>query len=178
MELSALDRAVLARVAQGLALVGRPFAVLGRAAGTTESDAIRRLRHLKVNGAIKRMGLIVRHHELGYRANAMVAWDIDDVEVDTVGARMAALPFVTLCYRRRRAPPRWPYNLFAMIHGTDCAVVRAQIDRAITELGLRDQPHAVLFSRRRFKQRGARYDVATAAGATEDASWTRSIAAS
>ena len=27
---------------------------------------------------LKRFGVVVRHHELGYRANAMVVWDVPD----------------------------------------------------------------------------------------------------
>ncbi len=171
MELSATDRLLLAQAADGLPLVPSPYAALGRAAGVSEGETIARLAALKAAGAIKRLGLIVRHHELGYRANAMVAWDVPDAQVDAVGTRMASIPFITLCYRRRRAPPQWPYNLFAMIHGTDRAVVLGQIDQLNRELGLEPAPRAVLFSRSRFKQRGARY-------ATKGAAWTRSTAAS
>ncbi len=171
MELSATDRRLLAQAAAGLPLTPRPFAAIGRAAGLTESEAIARLCALQSAGAVKRLGLIVRHHELGYRANAMVAWDIPDQAVDSIGARMAAFAFVTLCYRRRRAPPQWPYNLFAMIHGTDRAVVSGQIQRLNRELALEGAPCAVLFSRRRFKQRGARY-------ADPEVTWPSSTAAS
>ena len=43
-----------------------------------------------------RFGLVVRHHELGYRANAMVVWDVPDAEVRAAGSRLAALDFVVL----------------------------------------------------------------------------------
>lgn len=171
MELSVADRLLLVRAAEGLPLTPRPFAALGRAVGMSERDAITRLCALRSAGAIKRLGLIVRHRELGYRANAMVVWDIPDQAVDAIGARMAAFPFVTLCYRRRRAPPQWPYNLFAMIHGTERAAVNGHIQRLNRELVLEGAPHAVLFSRRRFKQRGARY-------ADPEVTWTSSTAAS
>jgi DNA-binding Lrp family transcriptional regulator len=171
MELSASDRRLLAKAAEGLPLVPRPFAALGRAAGLSETDALARLAALQSAGAVKRLGLIVRHRELGYRANAMVAWDIPDGDVDAVGARMSGFPFVTLCYRRRRAPPQWPYNLFAMIHGTERAAVLKQIGDLNRQLELEAKPQAVLFSRRRFKQRGARYSAS-------EASWTSSTAAS
>jgi siroheme decarboxylase len=177
MELSATDRRLLALVAEGLALDARPFLDLAQAVGISEADAIERLRTLQAGGAIKRLGLIVRHHELGYRANAMVVWDIADDRVDELGTRMAALPFVTLCYRRRRALPEWPYNLFAMIHGTDRAVVARQIDELVGQLKLHDAPRSVLFSRKRFKQRGAAYGTAGGTPAREE-SWTNSIAAS
>ena len=68
---------------------------------------------------------------------------------------MAALPFVTLCYRRPRRPPDWPYNLFCMIHGRDRNTVVEQVAAVRALPGLADIQHALLFSRRRFKQCGA-----------------------
>ena len=177
MELSAVDRRLLALVAEGLEPTERPFLRLAEAAGLTEEAAIERLRALQAAGAVKRLGLVVRHHELGYRANAMVVWDVSDEAADALGPRMAAFPFVTLCYRRRRAPPRWPYNLFTMIHGTERHVVAEQVNRLVRELELQEIPHAVLFSRRRFKQRGAVYAPAPQATARET-TWTSSTAAS
>jgi hypothetical protein len=44
-----------------------------------------------------------------------------------------------------------------MIHGRDRATVLAQADELARLPGLADTPRDVLFSRRRFKQRGARY---------------------
>jgi len=70
---------------------------------------------------------------------------------------MGRFEFVTLCYRRPRRLPDWPYNLFTMIHGRDRDEVLANIDRLVRECGLEDIPRDVLFSRRRFKQRGAIY---------------------
>jgi hypothetical protein len=44
-----------------------------------------------------------------------------------------------------------------MIHGRNRATVEALIEQATAAAGLEDAPRAVLFSRRQFKQRGARY---------------------
>ena len=44
-----------------------------------------------------------------------------------------------------------------MIHGRDRDGVLAQVGTLNRELGLDGRAQAVLFSRRRFKQRGARY---------------------
>ena len=178
MELSAADRDLLAHVARGLPLTRRPFFEVARALGRTEDDVIDRLRVLRGSGAIKRLGLVVRHRELGYDANAMVVWDVPDDRVDTLGARMRDFQFVTLCYRRRRALPDWPYNLFAMIHGKDRDVVTRQITNLVEALSLQHVPRSVLFSRRRFKQRGAHYDGGNKATTPPEASWTTSIAAS
>ena len=156
MELSATDRALLDRVASGLPLVPQPFAEIARSLGLTEDEVLTRLKGLLDTGLIKRLGVVVRHRELGYRANAMVVWDVPDSEVSEIGRRMARVPFVTLCYRRPRRPG-WPYNLFCMIHGRDRANVETQVEALAADLGLAQIPRAVLFSKRCFKQRGARY---------------------
>jgi siroheme decarboxylase len=156
MVLSERDRRLLAAIQDGLPLVPRPFAAIGERVGMPEHEVIAALTRLRA-GVIKRIGVIVRHHEIGYRANAMVVWDVPDARVKEAGQRLAALPFVTLCYRRPRRPPVWPYNLFCMIHGRARAEVEAQIEHAARAAGLDGLPRAVLFSRRRFKQRGARY---------------------
>jgi DNA-binding Lrp family transcriptional regulator len=157
MELSPVERRLLAAVADGLPLVPRPYAAIGAAIGLNEAVVIETLGRLIEQGVIKRLGVVVRHHELGYRANAMVVWDVPEATVGDAGRRLAALPFVTLCYRRPRRPPVWPYNLFCMIHGRERATVEAQAEEATLAAGLGGLPRAILFSRRRFKQRGARY---------------------
>jgi DNA-binding Lrp family transcriptional regulator len=106
--------------------------------------------------------VVVRHRELGYRANAMVVWDVPADRVTGAGRQLAALPYVTLAYQRPRRLPAWPYNLFCMIHGRDRRAVRDLVDQASGAVGLSDLPRAILFSRRCFKQRGARYGVSAA----------------
>jgi DNA-binding Lrp family transcriptional regulator len=111
------------------------------------------------NGVIKRLGVVVRHHELGYRANAMVVWDVPDDKVERVGLQLGDQDCVTLCYQRPRHLPEWPYNLFCMLHGKDRDEVLACIARVTEALDIGAFSHEVLFSGRRFKQRGARYRI-------------------
>jgi DNA-binding Lrp family transcriptional regulator len=159
-----LDRQLLALLQDGLPLVSAPYAALAQRLGISEAEVCECLRRLQEEGVISRFGLVVRHHELGYRANAMVVWDVPDTEVREAGRRLAALDFVTLCYRRPRRPPRWPYNLFCMVHGLNRDEVLAQVAQAARQAGLDHVQHEVLFSTRRFKQRGARYGSAAEAG--------------
>ena len=156
MTLDPTDRRLVAALATGLPLVPRPFAALAADAGLAENAAIARTRRLLADGTLKRLGLIVRHHELGYRANAMAVWDVPDDECGAIARRLAVAPAVTLCYRRERRPG-WPYNLYAMVHGRDRGQVRAAIARIAAACELDRFPHAILFSRRRFKQCGATY---------------------
>ena len=67
---------------------------------------------------------------------------------------------VTLCYRRRRSLPDWPYNLYCMVHGKTRDDVAPVVARLAALAGV--EP-AVLFSVRRFKQCGARYFAGAAA---------------
>lgn len=151
------DRRLVAAVQDGFPLVSRPFQAIGAAAGMDESEVRRRLTRWLEDGIARRIGIVVRHRGLGIDANAMAVWDVPDDAVSAAGARLAADPVVTLCYRRERRPPRWPYNLFCMVHGRDRAEVAAEVARAGAAASLSAHPHAVLFSARCFKQRGARY---------------------
>lgn len=157
MGLTGQDRAVLAAIEGGLPLSPRPYAEIADRLGIGEAEVIERLQALRAAGVISRFGVIVRHHELGYMSNAMTVWDVPDGRAAEAGRRIAAMKGVTLCYRRPRRPPDWPYNLFCMVHGRDRATVEAAIARITADAGLDDCPRAVLFSVRRFKQRGARY---------------------
>jgi DNA-binding Lrp family transcriptional regulator len=152
-----LEGAVIAAIQQGLPLVSRPFAAIGEQIGAGEAEVITCLEQLLAQGVIRRLGVVVRHHELGYRANAMVVWDVPDDQVSALGRCLGQFEFVTLCYRRPRRLPEWRYNLFCMIHGRDRDTVLGLVEQLRERCGLQHIPYEVLFSRRRFKQCGARY---------------------
>ena len=157
IEIDDCDQRLLARLADGPPLAPRPYAEIGAQLQLSEEAVIERLRRLLQAGVIRRLGLIVRHHELGYRANAMTVWDVPDHAVDALGAKLAVFPFVTLCYRRSRRPPLWPYNLFAMVHGKQRTQVLSQIEHMKDQAGLCDMSYKVLFSNKRYKQSAARF---------------------
>jgi len=150
-------RDLIEAIQGGLPLVDRPYHALGKQLELSEQQVIERLKQLIGSGAIKRFGVVVRHHEMGYRSNAMVVWDIPNEDVDRVGELLGNEECVTLCYQRPQVQPRWPYNLFCMIHGQDREQVLDCIERIKTLHTLHAIPSTVLFSGKRFKQRGARY---------------------
>lgn len=155
----AVEQGLIAALQPGLELESRPFARLGERAGMSEDEVLARIAGWLDEGLIKRFGVVVRHHELGYRANAMVVFDLPDAEVDRIGRQLAAEPGVTLCYRRTRSLPAWPYNLYCMVHGRSREGAQPVIDRLASIVGA---PATALFSTRRFKQCGARYFAETA----------------
>jgi DNA-binding Lrp family transcriptional regulator len=150
------QRALAARLEEGLPLVERPYAALGAPLGLDEGDVIAALRDWCERGTLRRLGVVLRHHEFGITANAMTVFDVPADAIDAAGARLAAQPGVTLCYRRDAAPG-WPYTLYFMVHGRERAAVSQLIEAATRAAGLADRPREVLFSTRRYKQVGGRY---------------------
>ncbi|PLX44062.1 MAG: Lrp/AsnC family transcriptional regulator [Hyphomicrobiales bacterium] len=152
----AADRRILGAIEDGLALEPQPFGPVAARLGMEEREILDRLGALLDRGIVTRFGLVVRHRSLGYTANAMSVWNVDDSEVDEIGRYLARQPFVTLCYQRRRQDS-WPYNLYCMIHGRERSTVSAQIAELNADPRMAGLAHQVLFSRRCFKQHGARF---------------------
>ncbi|MCL1961003.1 MAG: hypothetical protein FWG56_04370 [Desulfovibrionaceae bacterium] len=140
----------------GLPLAPEPFAAWAARLDCTAHDVLRQLQVWLRAGTLRRFGLVVRHHEVGFAANAMTVFDAPDGQVDALGVRLAAQPGITLCYRRQRAAG-WRYNLYCMVHGRSRDETLALVHAAIAGAGLDALPREVLFSRRRFKQTGPSY---------------------
>lgn len=150
------DRQLLAELSQGLPLCARPYKELGVKLGLSESEVIARIQSLQQRGLIKRFGVIVKHARLGYRANAMIVWQVPEENIAALGEKISQFAFVTLCYQRPTYP-EWNYNLYCMIHGKDRSTVLSQLAHLNDSCALQTVPQQILFSRRCFKQRGAFY---------------------
>jgi DNA-binding Lrp family transcriptional regulator len=155
--LSDHERKLLHALQCGLALVAEPFRALAQGTDLTQAQVLAILDDWIAAGSIRRFGVIVRHHELGYRANCMAVWNVPDALVSQCGRLAACVPEVTLAYRRRRQLPAWGYNLFCMVHGKERRHVEDRVKAVTASAGLAGYPHELLFSTRRFKQTGARY---------------------
>ena len=154
--LTDFDRRLIAATQAGLPLVERPYDVIGAQLGVSGEAVRERLDGMLREGLVRRIGAVPNHYRLGYTANGMTVWDVDDASVDMLGEKIGALDFVSHCYRRPRALPEWPYNLFAMVHGHDRATVLAHIDEIAALLGPDCRRHDVLFSTAILKKTGLR----------------------
>jgi len=135
----------------------KPYENIAQAINSTEQQVLTQIANWQQTGLIRRFGLVVKHRKLGYNANAMVVWNIDSEKVDAIAAKLAKREEVSLCYRRPRRLPDWPYNLFCMIHGTDKDFVLQQIEDITKELSLSSIEKDILFSYKAYKQKGASY---------------------
>jgi len=157
LELDEESWRLVAALEEGLPLTPRPYHELALRTRIPLDRILGRLSQWCESGVIRRFGVVLRHSQFGYRHNAMCVWDVPDSRADALGIRLSRQPRVTLCYRRTRRLPDWPYNLFAMIHARDAQDLRSALQYIGEQVGLGQVPGAVLVGTRCFKQRGTRY---------------------
>jgi len=153
VQMDELDTCLLKLTQDGIPLTHSPFADVAKELGMTEEEVVDRVKHLQVNGFIRRFGASIGHRAIGITANAMCTWNVPDELIEEVGAIMAGFTEVTHCYERPRYPD-WPYNLFTMVHSytrDDCERVAKEISIAT---GISD--YNLLYSVREFKKTGVR----------------------
>lgn len=154
--IDAVDRRIILATQGGLPLVAAPYAQLAEQIGVPAEELMSRMRRMLKIGVIRRIGAVPNHYKLGFHGNGMSVWDVPDDRVCEFGERIGALDFVSHCYHRPRHPPRWPYNLFAMVHGRDRDEVMQKVARIAEMLGGAARQHDVLFSTRILKKTGMR----------------------
>lgn len=154
--LTDLERQLIAATQAGLPLVSRPYLHIAQTCGQSEDTVIQTLTAMLDRGLIRRIGAVPNHYRLGYTANGMTVWDVDDTVIDELGQAVGHLPFVSHCYRRPRRLPVWPYNLFAMVHGHSRDEVQQQADQIAQLLGPALRQRDILYSSQILKKTGLR----------------------
>lgn len=152
--LTKLDKQIIRELQAGLPLVPRPFADLGAKVGLTEDQLLAKVQELKSNGYLRRIGAALRHHRVGYVANAMIVWRVPEDKVVEVGNTLAKLPEVTHCYQRKTWP-EWPYNFYTMIHMSTVEECYAKAKEMAEMVGVTD--YKLLFSTKELKKSSMRY---------------------
>ncbi len=151
-----LDERLVRATQGGLPLVPEPYAAIAESLGVSQAQVIERLQTMLADGRVRRVGVVPNHYALGYTANGMSVWDVDDDSIDLLGPQVGALPFVSHCYRRPRRLPAWPYNLFAMVHARSRDEVAAKLEEIRALLGPALRGDDVLYSTRILKKTGLR----------------------
>jgi DNA-binding Lrp family transcriptional regulator len=135
---------------RGLAIESRPFLTPAQELGTTEDELLEVIRSLIANGFIRRYGAVVRHEQVGYSSNVLVAWKIPEERIGEFEAVIRDLTEVSHGYERV-SYPEWRYNVYTMIHGhskDECLGVVERISGAI-----KIAEYTLLFTKREFKKR-------------------------
>ena len=152
--LTELETKILAAVQADIPITERPFSEMAEKMGISEEEFLETLQRLCDTGVIRRFGATLRHQKSGYDANAMVAWQVNEQDIERVGKQMAASRYVSHCYRRNPAHD-WPYNLYTMVHAADeetCIKIAQELSD-ITSV----KSYRLLFSRRELKKTSMKY---------------------
>ena len=148
------DKKVISLIQGDIPLDSRPFAVMAKKIGLTEEEFLGRVRGLSEQGILRRFGATLRHQEVGFGSNAMIAWLVPDDRVDEVGKILARFREVTHCYQRRPQKD-WHYNLYTMVHGSnrdECYRLAEQMSRSASV-----DEYILLFSEKEFKKTSMKY---------------------
>lgn len=154
--MDAIDRSIVVACQAGLPLLPRPYHHIAEQLGIAAEEVMQRLRTMQENGMVRRIGVVPNHYALGYRANGMTVWNVDDAQIERLGQEVGALSFVSHCYQRPRALPEWPYNLFAMVHAQTRVEVEQKAALIAQLLGDFVQEKSILYSKRILKKTGMR----------------------
>lgn len=150
MELSTRDKQLVLLLSGDLPETLTPYRdVALRLQGLAEEELLGSIKRFKKSGILRRFGAVLRHHQAGFAANAMVVYQVPEEEIERTAEAIASSPAVSHCYQRETRPG-WPYNLYAMVHGRtkqQCQEVAAGIARSIGNPNYR-----LLFSVREFKK--------------------------
>ena len=129
------------------------FAALAEQIGIREWDLLSTLEIWRRKGRLKRIGLLLNHRRSGYTANGMCCFRIEG-DTTEAGRALAALDEVTHCYERSPCA-EFPYNLFAMVHGTSVAESQCQFEMLKGRLAALAEPPAasvMLLSTKEYKK--------------------------
>ncbi|WP_148415139.1 Lrp/AsnC family transcriptional regulator [Haloferax sp. KTX1] len=156
------ERDLVMEIQGGLPITETPYADVAAALGQEPSWVVETIKRFNLEGKVRRVGVIPNHYALGYSENGMTVWNVPDDLVAEVGPEIAALEFVTHCYRRPRHEGVWPYNFFAMTHGRSEAESEARVEQVREVMSdywdVGDDDWDTLFSTRILKKTGIRLD--------------------
>lgn len=165
-EVTAAERAAIRELQEDLPLEPRPFDGMAARLGMDPAGLFALAGEFEERKLMRRFSAVLHHRRSGFRANAMVVWQVPPERAEEVGLKMAEHPAVTHCYERPTFPD-WPYSHFSMIHATtqeECEEIAGEIGAAT---GIADR--LLLYSTREYKKTRVRYFVEEAEEVWADA---------
>lgn len=139
-----------------LPMTAEPFHELAKRFGMDAEPLLELARSFVERGIMRRYSAILDHYRVGFNANAMGCWIVPQPLVDRVGTEIASFSRVSHVYERV-ATKDWPYNMFAMIHGSsreECEGLAKKISEHTGVWG-----YSLLHSVKEYKKQGIRYFV-------------------
>jgi len=148
-QLDRLDKQILMALQGDLDDSAEPYARIAEELNVSEEEVVRRIRRMKDEGVIRRIGAMIRHIEAGISFNGMVVWKVEPDRVEGVGHLLSTFPEVTHCYER---PPFGQKGgaLFTMVHAASEQECLDTVKRMAEQIGVDE--YEILFSERELKK--------------------------
>jgi DNA-binding Lrp family transcriptional regulator len=144
-----IDETLLLELNQGIPLIIQPFNSIASKIGVTPDEVLARLTKLKEAGVIRRFGASIKPNDVGFTANAVIAWNVPIERVNEVGAYFASFREVTHCYERQTVPERWEYNLYTVLHAQERQTIEHLTKLLAETVGVNE--YVILYSKRDLK---------------------------
>ncbi|MBT7067221.1 MAG: hypothetical protein HN919_13015, partial [Verrucomicrobia bacterium] len=148
------DKAIVRAMQGNLPLSASPFDDVAAQLGCDVDALIHTLREWSASGILRRIGVILRHRNMGFKANAMCVWKVPADQALEAGRALASFPQVTHCYQRPRDPD-FDFDLYAMIHTAAWPTTIDLFGQLQRAAGLKNG--RVLCSLREFKKTSPKY---------------------
>lgn len=131
MNFTPTEQKILAIIQKNIPDSLTPFADIAAVAGVSELEVLQLIKNLQENGTIRRFGASLRHQNAGWESNLMVAWSIENHQLEQCGRIAAANAGISHAYFRPSVIPDWPYEFYTMIHGKSDAECKKVIDELL-----------------------------------------------
>lgn len=168
-----IDLKLLAAMEKGIALSTEPFNEIAQQLGITQQEVITRLSKLKQEGVIRRFGASIKPNNVGFSANALVAWKTPEKRVAEVGDYLSKFPDISHCYQRKAVDGRWEYNLYTVIHAPEREGIQRMVNQISLETGINE--YKILYSARDLKRANVAEIAAPTCENDEDQKETRQV---
>ncbi len=134
-QFSSIERQIISLIQGNIDIMPQPFTAIAKKVGVSTGELLSILQNWKRVGIIRRISIILRHHSLGFTANGMCLWNVNDDEIEEIGQKLASCREITHCYQRSSFDG-FDYNLYAMIHGTSWKETYKLFENIQNEVGL------------------------------------------
>ncbi len=101
-----LDKKIINRIQKDFPVSSRPYQTLAEELGTNEAEVIERIKKLREDGFVRRLGAVFDSNKLGF-SSTLVAMKVAEDEIDEVAEVVNAYPGVTHNYLRNAEYNMW-----------------------------------------------------------------------
>lgn len=129
------DIALIKELQKDLYLEADPFQQIAESLGRPVDEVLKRIKELRADGVLRRLGAALTPANAGFKTNAMVVWDTEGNEEERIGAEMAAHSRISHCYIRPSFNG-FNYTLYTMIHANSEEELRVILSELSDRSGL------------------------------------------